>query len=373
MNYSFWEKYFIESPTDVTVIGSGIVGLSAAISIKELRPELSVKVLERGYLPYGASTKNAGFSCFGSVSELMDDIAHMGVEDTMEVVRMRSLGLDKLKSRVGIQDLEYQHSGGTELFRKTDLALMEKCLDAIPMCNSLMKEHLGKDDCYTFQTQKLLSGFEPICIINAHEGLINPMSMMLSLIRMATAKGITIINGIDVMRIDKDNKYLQTTAGLKVQYKKLLVCTNGFAAALLPKIPVTPARNQVLITSPLPDNPLSSGYHLDKGYIYFRSYRGRILLGGARNIDAINETTTDFGNTPLIQQHLIQVLNTIYPGAESKIEHWWRGILGIGESKYPIIEWVDSDILVGVRLGGMGVAIGSYLGDQLAGKLINNV
>ena len=61
MNYSFWEKYFIAQDTDITIIGSGIVGLSTAISIRERAPHMSVKILERGSVPYGASTKNAGF------------------------------------------------------------------------------------------------------------------------------------------------------------------------------------------------------------------------------------------------------------------------------------------------------------------------
>lgn len=101
---------------DLTIIGSGIVGLSAAISIKEKQPWLTVKILERGSLPYGASTKNAGFSCFGSVSEILDDIQQIGEEQTMEIVKMRYQGLKILKSRVQHQTMEYQHHGGTELF-----------------------------------------------------------------------------------------------------------------------------------------------------------------------------------------------------------------------------------------------------------------
>jgi glycine/D-amino acid oxidase-like deaminating enzyme len=127
-----------------------------------------------------------------------------------------------------------------------------------------------------------------------------------------------------------------------------------------------PARNQVLITDPLPNNPLRSGYHVDKGYLYFREYEGRILLGGGRNMDAENEQTDAFGNTAFISQFLDQVLNDIYPGASSKIAWRWSGILGIGPSKKPIIEWIEKDVLAGVRLGGMGVAIGSWLGDELA-------
>jgi len=70
VNYSFWEKYFIAQDTDITIIGSGIVGLSTAISIRERPPHMALKTFERGSVPYGASTKNAGFSCFSVLSVL---------------------------------------------------------------------------------------------------------------------------------------------------------------------------------------------------------------------------------------------------------------------------------------------------------------
>ncbi len=366
MNYSFWEKYFIESPLDVTIIGSGIVGLSTAISIKEARPDLSVRILERGNMPYGASTKNAGFSCFGSVSELLDDIEKMGEEACMDVVRMRWNGLQKLKARVGESNLEYNHGGGTELFRSKDVLLKESCLDGLQKCNALIKAHLGLDECYSVKNNEHLNGFEDVCIFNQYEGTINPLSMINDLIRKAINAGVHIINGINIAKIDQVNKILYADNNLKIGYDHLIICTNGFAARLIPHLPVVPARNQVLITAPLKHLHLTAGYHVDKGYIYFRQYKDRILLGGGRNMDEIAETTDEFGNTELIQDYLKDILETIYPGASGQIEHWWSGILGVGVSKYPIIEWVDPHILVGVRLGGMGVAIGTFLGEKLA-------
>ncbi len=370
MNYSFWEKKFIESPTDITIIGSGIVGLSTAISIKEKSKELTVKIIERGSMPYGASTKNAGFSCFGSVSELLEDVQNMGENACMEVVRMRWEGLNMLKSRVGEAGLEYHHGGGTELFRTSDRLLMDQCLEDLSLCNKMIETQIGLKVCYEKKENQLLKNFESTSIFNQYEGTINPMSMMNMLISKALKSGIEIINGINIVEIDKSNRILYSSNDLKIIYKNLIVCTNGFAAGLLSDLPVTPARNQVLITSPLKDLELTSGYHMDKGYIYFRQYEGRILLGGGRNIDPVTETTDQFGNTALIQDYLKNVLESIYPGATDQIEHWWSGILGVGASKYPILKWVDDHILVGVRLGGMGVAIGSYLGEKLAGEII---
>jgi gamma-glutamylputrescine oxidase len=373
MNYSFWEKYFIESSVDVTIIGSGIVGLSTAISIKEARPDISVKILERGTMPYGASTKNAGFSCFGSVSELLDDIKNMGEEACMDVVRMRWKGLQKLKTRVGEATLEYDHCGGTELFRSIDILLKESCLEGLENCNRIIKTHLGLQDCYSIEKNTSLKGFDEVSILNQYEGTINPVSMMNDLIRKALHAGVQIINGINITEIDKVNHILFADNNLNITYENLIICTNGFAARLIPDLPVVPARNQVLMTLPLKNLPLSSGYHVDKGYIYFRQYKGRILLGGGRNIDEKTETTDEFGNTALIQHYLKDILETIYPGASGHIEHWWSGILGVGNSKYPIVQWVDDHVLVGVRLGGMGVAIGSHLGEKLANDMLTNM
>jgi gamma-glutamylputrescine oxidase len=74
---SYWEIDQYYKTFDVVIVGSGIVGLSAAISIREKQKNASVLILEKGFLPSGASTKNAGFACFGSPSELLDDLSKM--------------------------------------------------------------------------------------------------------------------------------------------------------------------------------------------------------------------------------------------------------------------------------------------------------
>ena len=52
-------------------------------------------------------------------------------------------------------------------------------------------------------------------------------------------------------------------------------------------------------------------FHLDRGYYYFSNVENRILIGGGRNLDFKTESTTDFGETKLIQKSLKKILNTI--------------------------------------------------------------
>jgi hypothetical protein len=44
--------------------------------------------------------------------------------------------------------------------------------------------------------------------------------------------------------------------------------------------------------------------------------------------------------------------------------------MGMGSTKNPIVEQLSDNVYCGVRLGGMGVAIGSLIGQELA-DLVN--
>ena len=69
----------------------------------------------------------------------------------------------------------------------------------------------------------------------------------------------------------------------------------------------------------------------------------------------------------LIQDKLEQLLKTtILPQTPFEIDTRWSGIMGVGSQKKPIIKQIHPNVYCGVRLGGMGVAIGSTIGKELA-------
>ena len=106
---------------------------------------------------------------------------------------------------------------------------------------------------------------------------------------------------------------------------------------------------------------------MDKGYVYFREVDGRLLLGGARNIDFKGENTTEFGVNPAIRSHLDRLAKeVILPYREVEWEMEWTGIMAFGPKKSPIIQQIGPKTAVAVRLGGMGVAIGWQVGKELS-------
>ena len=98
MNPSIWELETFYRKRDVIIIGAGFTGLWTAISIKEKFPEKSVLVIERSAIPIGASTRNCGFACFGSLTEIISDVEKMSWQKTLELVTMRFEGMQKIKT-----------------------------------------------------------------------------------------------------------------------------------------------------------------------------------------------------------------------------------------------------------------------------------
>lgn len=379
MNLSYWEKESFFRNIDVAIIGSGIVGLSAAIRLKELSPKLNVMILERGSLPIGASTRNAGFACFGSMTELLDDLKTQSEDVVFSLVEKRWKGLLKLRNRVGDKNLKYQELGGYELFRKEDNLDFEQCVDHIVFFNKKLNSIIGQKEVYKIADKNISNfGFEKIehLIHNQAEGQIHTGEMMKTLLEIAQAKDVKILNGIFIKKINdvENGVELETADGWNLKFKKVLVATNGFSKTLINHDEVVPARNQVLITKPLQNNSIQGTFHYDKGYFYFRNIDGRILLGGGRNLAKTQEETPEFGTTEIIQNALIDLLkNVILPNQKIEIESTWSGILGVGKTKKPIVRNISPNISVAVRLGGMGVAIGSLVGEEGAELIFRTV
>ena len=374
---SFWERESVFSQIDVCIIGGGIVGLSAAIAICEQSPGLKIVVIERGFLPYGASTRNAGFACFGSMTELLSDLKHENENEVFERVKMRWQGLQRLRTLLGDDAIVYEPLGGYELFTQNDHPSFSKCMDQMAQINQMMHEITGHRSTYV-QADEEISGFGfhgiQHLIKNTCEGQIDTGKMMLALEKKAMDSGVRIINGLEVISVYDNGSSceIKTSAGFTFITGRCLVANNGFARELLPELAVDPARAQVLITQPIADLKVKGSFHYDEGYYYFRNVGNRILFGGGRNLDFETENTTTFGLTERIQNRLEELLrDVILPGQSFEIDTRWSGIMGVGTSKSTILKSLSSNLFCAVRMGGMGVAIGSLIGEKAARMVLD--
>lgn len=357
-------------------MGSGLVGLNAALRLKTLDPGLRIAVVERGPLPLGASTRNAGHACFGSMTELLDDLNGQPEAAVWSLVDMRWRGLQRLRELLGDEAFDFRMCGGYELFRPEDAAAHEQSLAHLDHFNRELKNITGFSDTFRAADAKIktfgLAGVEHI-IANRAEGQIHTGKMMRALLQKVRDAGIEVIFGLPVLDIREGDRGvdLVTDGGWSVRADQVLVATNGFAKRLFPELALRAVRNQVLITHPVPGLAIDGCFHYDRGYFYFRNVGNRLLLGGGRNLNFEGETTDEFGHTDQIQSALRELLQTvIFPHTKVDIYQWWSGILGIGDQKSPIIRRHSPRITLAVRMGGMGVAIGSLVGAAAAEMLL---
>lgn len=367
MDLSYWEIKNWITDIDFTIVGSGIVGLNCALQLKNRFPKSKILILEKGVLPQGASTKNAGFACFGSLSEILDDLQTHSETEVIELVKKRVDGLNLLFKTVGSKNINYKKHGGYELFLESDSALFESCLSKIEGVNKMLQPIFNAE---IFSLRNNIFNFQNIkeqYIFNVFEGQIDTGNMMEALLENVQSRGIKILNNCRVESFSDDaNSVKIKTNQFEFSTSKMLVATNGFASQLL-KEQVKPARAQVLITKPIKDLHIKGTFHLDKGYYYFRNIDNRILLGGGRHLDFNTEETTELNQTALIQNKLEALLSTsILPNTSFEVDHRWSGIMGVGNQKKAIVKQISNNTFCGVRLGGMGVAIGSLVGKELA-------
>lgn len=364
---SYWEYKSWFHKIDFAIIGSGIAGLSTALELRNRFPKANIVLFEKGILPQGASTKNAGFACFGSISEILSDIETSSEAEVYALVEKRWKGLQKLRALLGDEAIAFRSYGGYEIFTKDQYPLYQKCFEHISTINELLHPIFHKNVFENCLERFAMQGIDKI-ISNPLEGQIDTGKMMNSLLHLAQQKGIKILNGITLSEyVDTGNSVqLKFENGWELYCDKLCITTNGFAKGLL-KLHVKPARAQVLITSPIEDLQIKGTFHMDEGYYYFRNIDNRVLFGGGRNLDFKTEETSAFGLTETIQSRLEQLLRTtILPHQKFEVEHRWSGIMGIGTEKSPIVKRLSENVSCGVRLGGMGVAIGSLVGEELA-------
>ena len=380
MAISVWEQSTYFAPKDLVIVGCGFVGLWTAYEAIHQNPKLNITILERGTIPSGASTRNAGFSCFGSVSELISDIQLMGEAAMLETVKMRYDGLQRIQEVFKAKEIDYNQWGGYELFEgkkgakndesglydisklESDIAYLNKIL--APALKTPKKN--GKYlPIYTNASKDIKKlGFQGIeaLAFNQLEGQLNSAKLVLALQKAVQAKGVQILFNTEVKKFKSHKKGVTITTNLEavLETKQFLVCTNGFAKQLIPSLDVVPARGQVFVTEPIKNLKFKGCFHFDEGYYYFRNLGNRLLLGGARNADFKNEKTYSLDTSDTIQKVLEKfMMERILPkgSKKPKIELRWSGTMGMGKIKKPIIKQLQPNVYCAVRMSGMGVAI----------------
>lgn len=378
---SIWEKETFYAPQDVIIAGAGFVGLWSAFQLKKKNPKLKITIVDRGIIPTGASTRNAGFACFGSLSEVVYDAQTMGTDKMLQLVEMRFKGLERIQKYFDDDVIDFDLCGGYELYDLSNKVSSEQLQENIDYINSLFKPITGKKKTYKpadGNIEALGFGNTRHLVKNNLEGYLHSGKLIQALLRKVQGMGVQVFTQTEIKSFEtaRDKIELNTSQQLNLSTFQLLICTNAFAKELLPDEDVIPARGQVLLTSPIEYLPWKGTFHSDEGFYYFRNLGKRVLLGGARNKAFDEERTTDMNTSDCIQSQLEKYLDEIVlPNFKGQytIENRWAGIMAMGNEKMPIVKEVKPNVFCCIRMSGMGVALAPIVSQRVAEMMLDKL
>lgn len=362
---SYWEETMPVLAADIAIIGAGFLGLWSAFLAKQKFPQAHIIVVDQEVLQTRASTRNAGFACFGSPSEIWSDVQLNGESKAFGLVQMRWEGLQFIQQHFPAKALQWENEGGYECFEK------EFSVDIIEKINKNLTPVLGTPHCFTAQHQRVtalgLQGFQQL-YYNSLESQLHSGAYWQAMYLRCVQMGVHIIQGVAIHQIEKQAQGFALYHQQKkvVEASTVLLATNALSNDLWPTTePIQPQRGSVLVTEPIPHLPLKGCFHYEEGFYYFRNVGDRILLGGARNTSFDTENTSDTQVNSSIKTALDDFLQKHFAGHGGvQISHQWSGTMGFTTGKMPLLHQPESGLYQACGCNGMGVALTPILAKQ---------
>lgn len=371
---SWWERALpppapsaLPAHADAVVVGAGLAGLGAAERLRRLRPHWRVLLLEQTPTLANASTRNAGFACFGTAGELLDELSTQPVEAVRARLAARWRGLQHLRQALGEAAIGYEPCGGYELF--TDAGAHRAALEFLPTLNGWLEQLTGEREVYRPSTHL----GHPV-IANRLEAALDTGRLMATALTWAQGAGVELQLGAAVGRLEPGALVL--TSGARIASPRIVLATNAHTAALSPEVAIAPGRGYVCLTEPLGDLEWRGTWHYERGYVYFRhvdSPEGvRLLLGGGRHLDFATERSTEPAINPRIRDYLFDFAERVLGvRVRGRVAAEWVGVMGFG-AEGPVLRAQAPGLWVAAGLGGMGVARGLAFGAEAAERVVRD-
>ena len=381
-NFSHWETNRELFKGDILIIGSGLVGQSIGIAIQKQKKELKQKPLKIcivDKLPMGqsgASTRNAGFACFGSPTEILDDLSREEENQTVNRISNRISGLSIWKDWIPSNIMEWNDCGGYEVFEREEEMNFQEVLDKLPYLNKIGKAASGNPMIYS-KYQRISSKL-PYSIRIKGEASLNPGKAHNSLYGLNKELGNQIVNGVN---IPNRNYWHKNSEGWTIptengifKAKRVVIAANAWTPKILDSdLDINPGRGQILMIKSTKPISYKGVFHAKKGYLYFRNSNNSLIIGGGRNLFQTNETSLEITTTKEVQDYLeLYARDVLLPNQDFSIQNRWAGIMAFSKrgNKDPLLYWDEPDLLIASRMCGMGVALAPIIGIKASEKIL---
>ncbi|KKK26296.1 hypothetical protein ARAM_001586 [Aspergillus rambellii] len=353
--------------TDYAVIGSGITGLSVALTLLESDLSATVTVLEARTLCSGATGRNGGQLAANAGEEYLHLARVHGAERAGQIVRFTLRNLERMRDLVNKyapDASELQDVQKLRVFQTPDtFADFEESIAA------LERDHPSLKGLYTIiSTEQLKEEYKMDGAGGAllRAGTVWPYRLITQTFASLLEKypsrlsieTNTPVTGVDV---DSGSGYTVQTSRGSLRAGKIAYCTNGYTGHLLPRLrgPIFPFKGTMTVQDPGPNTrncgkEISWGFHypavydetsnIYSGGLYYllQSARtGYFYFGGEHtkieNCLSSDDTEVDEGSIAQLREKLARFL-----GEDRSREPWavvsaWSGVMGFSADGLPVV------------------------------------
>lgn len=355
-----------ERKSDVTVIGAGFTGLSAALHLAE--EGIKVVLIDAQHPGWGASGRNGGQINVGLKDGPTGIKAKFGDFWGNRMIRMAGDAADLVFDLIARHDIrcDANRPGWLRAAHTT------KTLNELHKLAEDWDNHGGGMVQLDQGGMQRLTGTEAYLggVLDRRSGVLHPLNYALGLAEAARRIGVEIFGETPANRLSSEgSRFRVETPNGAVFSDKVLICTNAYSGDLHPRLAqsVLPVRSVQVATAPLSDNIrqtiLPEGNALSDArrlLLYFRQDAdGRFLMGG-RGTYHDNSTIKQIERLKRISVELFPQLSGV------QWEYEWGGYVALTRDHYPHLHELTPGVMTGLGYNGRGVAIATAMGRVLA-------
>lgn len=360
---------------DVAVIGGGVTGLSAALHLKERKPELEVAVLERDRVGWGASGRSTG--ALTPLPELRwaAKLARDGLEETRRAGAFQAAGVAAVKELVARSEMDcrlckpgYLMVGGAG-----HMAFLRREAQAMHAVGINAGHLVAREELQVLIEQRFWEG-----AVRSPASWVDPARYVAALAKLASDRGVRIYERSPVRRVITGARAeLRLASGPGVHVPTVVVATDGYT----PRIGLLRRYVYALHTCAVATEPLSNGA-LDSigwqgreiifeagrtGHTFVLTPDNRLLCRGL-----LRYRLRD-GLAPVDEDEIRRALGAAVEDRFPQLrpiepEYAWDGVIGMTRSFRPAIGRLNrpGELLYAVGYSGHGLASGTLAGRLLA-------
>jgi gamma-glutamylputrescine oxidase len=332
----------VDAP-DVEIVGAGITGVSAALTLAEAGRR--VRVHDAREVAGGASGRNGGFALRGGAMPYDQAREWLGADNARTYWRLTEEHLDWLAALAG------------DALRRTGslrIAADDEERDEIRAEYDALRE----DGFAAEWRTDVVGGRFPAAIFHPGDAAIQPARLVRRLAARAVEAGVEIVEHHRVESLDE------------LEAPRVLVATDGYPSGLLGELEglIIPTRGQMIATEPIAERLFDMPHYGRHGFDYWQQLPdGRITAGGFRDFALDSEFTDSEETTPTIQSALESFVADLV-GRPVAVTQRWAGIFGLVLDFMPVVGRLPNDERVWIAGGysGHGNVLGFMCGDLVA-------